>query len=535
MTAARRLALALLLGLAAALPAAARAEGEPPAPPKRAPEEPAKPAEPAKPEPPKETDVQVLERITGEMAKKVEEIRGLKFKHPVKRVWKSREEARLEMIANIDEEIPPAKQAGYSAMLGFFGFTKEGATVKEVISDFIAAGAGGYYNPKTDLFSLIRGFNEDASRGIVFHELVHAVEDQYYDFQQRSERYEKEELDDQAEALRALVEGSARVHEQRFVDSEPDGWPKYMQGQMAEAQQGDTLKKQMAIPPAVLLAFVLYPYGNGSAFLEQVLPKDGDGKGDPVGTLFADPPTSTEQILHPSKYLGERDLPRGVALPDLAPSLGAGWSRLAHGTMGELWTGIALNAYLVPNNLMAQVQSCLRLPKGPFKSQDEGIKFQLNLTLEFKGQTAKAAGGWDGDRYALFGAGDRVALAWVSVWDGEDDAREFAEAYGKVLVKKYRVKAPAPPSTPQPTGEAGAKPAEAPPPAPEWKDPPSEPLEGGTRWRATRDGESAIVVRGERVIVLERVPGDRIPALLVALGKVEVVRDPKDAVPAPPK
>jgi hypothetical protein len=42
----------------------------------------------------------------------------------------------------------------------------------------------------------------------------------------------------------------------------------------------------------------------------------------------------------------------------------------------------------------------------------------------------RAAAGWDGDRYAIFeDSKNRLALVWLSTWDSEDDAREFAHAY----------------------------------------------------------------------------------------------------------
>ena len=41
-----------------------------------------------------------------------------------------------------------------------------------------------------------------------------------------------------------------------------------------------------------------------------------------------------------------------------------------------------------------------------------------------------AAAGWDGDRYAVFeGPKNKLGLVWLSTWDSEDDAREFAHGY----------------------------------------------------------------------------------------------------------
>jgi hypothetical protein len=92
------------------------------------------------------------------------------------------------------------------------------------------------------------------------------------------------------------------------------------------------------------------------------------------------PPDSTEQVLHPDKYLRVEE-PLRVSL-DVA--LGSGWRRTASGTWGE---------------------------------------FQ---TRELVGE--RAAAGWGGDRYELWHGpgGDVLAMRWR--WDTPRDAREFASA-----------------------------------------------------------------------------------------------------------
>ena len=52
-------------------------------------------------------------------------------------------------------------------------------------------------------------------------------------------------------------------------------------------------------------------------------------------------------------------------------------------------------------------------------------------------QGAKAAAGWDGDRYAVFeGPDQKLGLVWLSTWDSEDEAREFAQAYARYQTKR---------------------------------------------------------------------------------------------------
>ena len=479
-------------------------------------------AQDAAPEKPAETDTQLLERITGEMAKKVEEIRGLKFKKDVERVWKSRDEAKAEMLASIDDELPPEKLAALSREMAFFGLCKEGTDIKEMFSDFISAGAGGYYIPKTKVFSLVRGFNEDASRPIVFHELIHAVEDQYFDYNARQEKYGDADMSDHSAAIQAMVEGSARYWEDQFVDGEAGLRMKYFQGQAQAEGMGESAKKVMDLPPALIIGMVFYPYGNGSAFHHHVVPglKAATPK-EAFDRIFANPPSAPEQILPPQKYL-DGDLPREVKLPDLLPVLGEGWTRLGGDTQGEFGIGLVVNASLHPYNMMSQAMLVMKMPTGPFASQEELVKFQMTPVVEFKGETSTAAGGWDGDRYFLAGNGDRACLGWVSVWDAPSDAAEFAATYGKVIGKKYA-------RVTETTGEDGkVKKSRTAPESAEmtsgsWT---------GSRWAGTRDGDSAVLVSGDRVIVVERAPEEKLAALVEALGQTEVAREEKDSLPA---
>jgi hypothetical protein len=510
-----------LLALALAVPVAPAFAQDPPKPDAPVPVPTPAPA----PAAPAETDDQVLERITGEMAKKVEEIRGLKFKKEVKRVWKSRDEAKKEMLADIDRELPPEKIAAENAMMAFFGLIPEGADLKEIFADFISAGAGGYYKPDTDVFSLVRGFKEDASRPIVFHELIHAVEDQYYDFETRQKKHQEADLGDHATAIQGLVEGSARYFEDRFVDSEPGLRMKYFKAQQEAEGMEESAAKIQSLPPAIVVAMVMYPYGNGSRFLDAVVPVLQERKvADPFGALYADPPVSTEQILHPSKYL-DPDLPREVRLPDLAPVLGEGWKVLSRGTHGELGIGLIINAAVVPYTMMAQGQSLVKPPAGMLKSPEDQARFMMNLSVEFKGVAAKAATGWDGDRYMLLKNGEKVVLAWATAWDSATEADEFAEGYGKTLNSRYGT------VTEEKSETGKVKKVRTPPE--------SAPFEAagwtGTRWPKTRDGETAVLRSGDRVIVLERAPSGSLEKLAAALAKAEVVQDAKDTVPAAKK
>jgi hypothetical protein len=496
----RRLLLAF--AVVAAILAPARAQEEKPA----GGQESAPPAPPAAPA---ESDDEFLQRITGEMAKKVEEIRGLKFKSEVKRVWKSRDEAKAEMIAEIDKDTPPEKLAAMGKDMAFFGLVPEGTDLKALYAEFISVGAGGYYMPDTKVFSLVRGFKEDASRPIVFHELVHAVEDQYFDYHERQKRLGDADMSDGAAAIQAIVEGSARYYEDLFVDGEEGLRMKYFQAQMQAEGAQENAAKALALPPVIILSMVFYPYGNGSEFWKAVVPDlQAKGEKDPFARVYGAPPSSTEQILHPAKYTAS-DLPRTVRLPDLAKTLGEGWKPVSSDTIGELGMGMVLNASLVANDIRAQALAVMKMPTTQFRSQEDAIRFQMTPVLQFRGDAGTAITGWDGDRYGLLEKDGALCLGWVSVWDTATDAQEFADTYGKVVAKKYTAESTAPVSAPCKVGE--------------WT---------GTRWSGTRGADTAIVLKGDRVVVAERVPADLLEKVVEALAAAEVVQDPKDTVPA---
>lgn len=107
-----------------------------------------------------------------------------------------------------------------------------------------------------------------------------------------------------------------------------------------------------------------------------------------VNQLLARPPASTEQVLHPEKYLaGEPPIP--VRAPEPPP----GYRVLESEPLGELQTRVVL-------------ERCAPAP-----------------------EARAAAEGWGGDRFSvLSGPAREVALLWSSIWDTERDALELEAA-----------------------------------------------------------------------------------------------------------
>ncbi len=144
--------------------------------------------------------------------------------------------------------------------------------------------------------------------------------------------------------------------------------------------------------PAILRETLLFPYQQGLAFVSTLA---GSGGWPAVDRAYGRLPDSTEQILHPEKYLaGEKPVAVPLDGAALAKAMGAGWTSTPADTLGE---------------------------------------FQLSTWLRENGVPAldaqAAAAGWGGDRIEyLRGPNGAYALALLTRWDTPKDASEFAAA-----------------------------------------------------------------------------------------------------------
>ncbi len=143
-----------------------------------------------------------------------------------------------------------------------------------------------------------------------------------------------------------------------------------------------------------------FPYREGRRFAATLFGVEG---WDAVNRAYVDLPRSTEQVLHPERYLAEEpDIPSDVFVPDLSGVLGQGWTLGVRDTLGEFVAGVYLEQALT-----------------------EQMAWQ-------------AADGWDGDTFVAWehGDGDRVRI-WRSIWDSAAEAAEFEHALVTLVPQRY--------------------------------------------------------------------------------------------------
>jgi hypothetical protein len=412
------------------------------------------------------------------LREEVSEIRGLAWKKRVEADVLTRDQLREQMEEMMKEDLDPKDYDRAVKLLRRIGLLRADQDPLEIEKGFLSAGVAGFYNPKTKKLYVIDGLSVDAQRPTIFHELVHALEDQYIDLEKWQKDLEKD--GDRLFAFKCCIEGSAEHARALYEARHPDVARLARKEQMAK--QGDLLKLIQEAPGVLVLPTLLH-YQIGPALVGRIV---HDQYVAGIARAYGDFPCSQEQCLHPGKYCCQnRDLPRRFTWPkDLATSIGDGWTGLDVDTFGELDVTLWLDRWLGAN--------------------DGHLDKKLLATGRFWSEAAsKAAEGWDGAWFQVIQQKDEAkAFALASAWDSEKDAVEAAEAFEKALSIQYG-------ST--------------------WKKLPS-PGDGKATTVDFTDsfGRGRIERRGDEVRILDGVPEAAFEKAWAALSGAPFERDPKD-------
>jgi hypothetical protein len=319
----------------------------------------------------------------------VRDIRGLAEKSRTQPTILSPAEMGALLTKQLEAESPPALVAAYERLYHALGVLPKDAKLSEVYGDLLESQVAGLYVP-TDkkLYVVSKGGGVGPLEKVLYsHEYTHALQDQNFnliDFQPDS-------LADQSDrqlARQALVEGDAYVTMTYWLQQHlAPGEMSVVLGAGNDPAAQEALKK---IPPLVA-AQILFAALEGTVWALGIQIRGGFPA---IDAAYADPPQSTEQVLHADKW-ASREPPIDVKLPaDLATKLGPGWSVGLQDTFGEHQLGVWITA-AVPTG---------GLPEPP----------------------PAAVVGWGGDRMALLDGPDGTwAVVFRTEWDSDADAAEF--------------------------------------------------------------------------------------------------------------
>ena len=303
---------------------------------------------------------------------------------------------RAHVEAEFESENPADRVAADDRLAKTIGLIPAASSLADLYRDLLTSQVVGLYSPDDqELFVLDSGGALGPSARMVFaHEFTHALQDQHFDLLAYSKASDDRMQGDRALARLSLVEGDASVVMFAWAQLNLTIDELLKAAQEAADPQAAAVLARM---PPILRDGSLFPYQSGATFVTALFQSGGWAA---VNRAYADPPVSTEQVMHSAKY-ESREAPVVVPVPEgLAGRMGEGWSIGTQDTLGEF-----------------QLQIWLRGSTGAVSSI-----------------AANAAAGWGGDRIVLLdGPSGARAVAMLTAWDTAQDATEFADAAGAAV------------------------------------------------------------------------------------------------------
>ena len=347
------------------------------------------------------TPLDALLARTDAVAKEVAKVRGLKLKRKVPNDVVDKAELRRRLLAMAAEDKVTHDTAAEGLAQVRWGLIPAGTDYEALLIELLTEQIAGYYDPATKKLTISRSAGDDPEWAelVLAHELDHALQDQAFDLTTFEKLPPAE--DDAAAARRALVEGDGIALMIEVMLARTGAGAPWSDPQIALA-----IEKAMAVPgggdkldlaPLAIREALMFPYRAGLAFVASLRRRQ---PWSAVDAAFKKPPRSTEQVLHPERYLaGDEPVPVTITPPRAL----AGY-QVAHATVwGELGVGVFLRTHGIDAATSALAQE-----------------------------------GWGGDRaIVLAPAGERTAARSVGIarleWDTEADALEAGEALGKAV------------------------------------------------------------------------------------------------------
>jgi hypothetical protein len=322
---------------------------------------------------------------------RIEEGTGLKFKHPPKIEVRTKEQVREFLLKKFNEDTPADELKGEETAYKLFGLLPDSLDLRKFLLAVLTEQVIGYYDPATKVLYVVNGTDEKTVGITVTHELVHALQDQYVSL----DSIQKATSDnDRLTAAQAVIEGQAQFEQLATMGGGANSLALRVGGR---EQLRDMIRESMssmpvmATAPMMIQESLLFPYLSGADFVQRF--KEKKGKANPLMNI----PRSTEQILHTDAYFSAPpDEPTVITMP--APR---GATKVYENDIGEF-----------------------------------GARLIMFQQTKDQNSAARAAMGWDGDRYVVVKNASGTGIVWVTVWDTTLEAAEFSDGMIRATTKR---------------------------------------------------------------------------------------------------
>ncbi|PYP48622.1 MAG: hypothetical protein DMD42_00655 [Gemmatimonadetes bacterium] len=332
-----------------------------------------------------------LKQAVQQMIPAVEQAIRLRFRQRPVVLRRSRAQVRDYVIHKFDDDLPPAELGGAQAAYRLFGLIPDSLDLRRTMVDLLTEQVAGYFDPDSNALYIPTDIDPSQARLVISHELVHALQHQYLNL---DSLVELKRQNDRRSAAQAILEGQATLAQilvlmpEQKIESLPNFWDL----RSALGGQQDQMKV-FGSAPLWLRESLIFPYLGGAEFVRW-FDREYPGK-QPYGVLM---PISTEQILHPARYVaGDR--------PDAL-------------------------AFESPERDTVRYEDGL----GEFE-----VRLLLEQHLGDDDTAALLASGWDGDRYQVLGRGSAAgteALVWYTLWDDKAAATRFRKGLERAWAKR---------------------------------------------------------------------------------------------------
>jgi hypothetical protein len=332
-----------------------------------------------------------------QLKKQVAFIGKLDFKEEVPVQYLNRQQLKEYIEGVVEREYPKEMAEREALFIRLMGFVTRPIDLKAARQKIMVDNAGGLYNEKSNELLVLEEYRElnMIHALIIAHELRHAIQDQHVDLSRFLGA--SPDFDDRKLARLAALEGDATLVMAQF-SRKFSAIP--LRPELLSSYNSDTLLSysplantaQLHRSPAIVKYQLMMPYIEGLKFMNFIFKKR---KWSGVNGVLSRPPTSSEQILHPGKYL-KNEQPVEVVIHHKP----AGYRLYHSGVVGE---------------------------------------YLLNILLLQEGQYVDHAAGWGGDSFALYREGERYFLLWESVWDKERYLGHFFFAFKAFLERTFKV------------------------------------------------------------------------------------------------
>ncbi|MBZ5703001.1 MAG: hypothetical protein LAN84_14295 [Acidobacteriia bacterium] len=334
----------------------------------------------------------------GEVLQQVSVLTQLPARAPLKKSLRSRAEIRAYVLRRMQEDKSAEERYAADRAAVAFGLVPEDFQMEPFLVELLTEQIAGLYDPEGREFYIADWIPLQDQRMVMAHELTHALEDQHFHIEAWMKAARPN--DDAELAREAVLEGSATaammdyelLSSGRRLSDLPDLDPQLLLGDLS-----DTPALQRA--PAFIKDALLFPYFSGLRFSMALLKPAGWSA---LPGVFARPPVSSQQILHPELYReGRVPVPLDLAVD--ARRLRGEWKLLEDNILGEFGWREVLQQFL---------------------GRERGVA----LAQE-----------WAGDRYVLFEQArtKKLLLIYRVRWSDAEHAARFFGQYSEALEKKY--------------------------------------------------------------------------------------------------